>query len=63
MNKTSIAVNVAVATIIYWLFVTVWDTGGLSVDALASSIFQAVAFALFYAAMLVGATLFKARKK
>ena len=54
-----VAINVAVASAVFWLLSALWHSGSLGVDALVEHLFSTVVFAMIYAAIQVGILVFR----
>ena len=59
----TIAIRVAVATVIFFVVMVFWNGAGYSGEALMVAAFNAVIFAMIYAAIAVGIAMFRGRGK
>ena len=58
-----LTVNVAVASLVYWVVTAYWQTGGLGFDVLVQTLPGAIVFALIYGALQVALILFRRKGK
>jgi hypothetical protein len=55
--------DIIAASLVFWVLITLWETGGLSTEGLKVNFFRALIFAMIYAAIRVALVVFKGKDK
>jgi len=55
--------DIIAASLVFWVVITLWETGGLSAEGLKINFFRALIFAMIYAAIRVALVVFRGKDK
>lgn len=55
--------EIIAAALVFWVLITLWETGGLSPEGLKLHFIRALIFAMIYAAIRVALVVFKGKDK
>ncbi len=55
--------EIIAASLVFWVLITLWETGGLGAEGLRVNFFRALIFAMIYGAIRVALVVFKGKDK